>query len=396
MSEGENQTLSGKEEMEVTENGEEMKKQEQEKNADDLNDDSVKEEEEEDEDDEPLPLGLLERPVVLTSGKREKKKVERLSMSINMPSSEKKKVEIQEGAGTKLGDCPRIEFKLGQTKAMDLKSLHRLLFNRAGSNTEVKKNIRQFSGFVFSKEDKEYEKRVTALNKMTIPQLKQICEVLDIERSGAKPVVVDRIMDFLMKPSSSGMKVPQKKKRKSKSSGEGDRKSTKRKRSPKKDSKSKAKKDTVSDISDSDEEEEENEDEEEEEKEKELSEEEEESDKEPPKKKPKTVKKPVKKENAKAKKQNGKQEKPIKKEKKETRKKSGSEDDSDDEPLASKKDEPPSNDELKEVIKKILDGANLEEVTMKTVVKQVYDKYPSFDLTDRKDFIKATVKQIIS
>lgn len=32
-------------------------------------------------------------------------------------------------------------------------------------NTEVKKNIRQFSGFVFSKEDKEYEKRVTALNK---------------------------------------------------------------------------------------------------------------------------------------------------------------------------------------------------------------------------------------
>lgn len=55
-------------------------------------------------------VGLLERPVVLTSGKREKKKVERLSMSINMPSSEKKKVEIQEGAGTKLGDCPRSKF----------------------------------------------------------------------------------------------------------------------------------------------------------------------------------------------------------------------------------------------------------------------------------------------
>ena len=29
------------------------------------------------------------------------------------------------------------------------------------------------------------------------------------------------------------------------------------------------------------------------------------------------------------------------------------------------------NSELKDVIKKILDGANLEEVTMKTVVKQV-------------------------
>lgn len=32
---------------------------------------------------------------------------------------------------------------------------------------------------------------------------------------------------------------------------------------------------------------------------------------------------------------------------------------------------PVQNDELKEVVKKILDGANLEEVTMKTVVKQV-------------------------
>ena len=29
------------------------------------------------------------------------------------------------------------------------------------------------------------------------------------------------------------------------------------------------------------------------------------------------------------------------------------------------------NDELKKLVKKILDGANLEQVTMKTVVKQV-------------------------
>ena len=49
---------------------------------------------------------------------------------------------------------------------------------------------------------------------MTIPGLKQICEVLDIERSGTKPSIIDRIMDFLMKPSSSGLKVPQKKKSK--------------------------------------------------------------------------------------------------------------------------------------------------------------------------------------
>ena len=40
--------------------------------------------------------------------------------------------------------------------------------------------------------------------------------------------------------------------------------------------------------------------------------------------------------------------------------------------------------------------ANLEEVTMKTVCKQVYEKFPAHDLTERKDFIKITVKDIIN
>ena len=57
-----------------------------------------------------MTVGLLERPVVLTTGKREKKKVERLSMSINLPNADRKKVDIQEGAGTKLGDCPRSKY----------------------------------------------------------------------------------------------------------------------------------------------------------------------------------------------------------------------------------------------------------------------------------------------
>ena len=71
-------------------------------------------------------------------------------------------------------------------------------------------------------------------------------------------------------------------------------------------------------------------------------------------------------------------------------------DDSDDEPLKPKIDSPPTNGELKKVIQKILKGANLEEVTMKTVCKQVYEKFPAHDLTERKDFIKSTVKDIIN
>lgn len=45
-------------------------------------------------------------------------------------------------------------------------------------------------------------------------------------------------------------------------------------------------------------------------------------------------------------------------------------------------------------MKQILEGANLEQITMKTVCKQVYSHYPDFDLAHKKDFIKATVKSV--
>jgi len=41
-----------------------------------------------------------------------------------------------------------------------------------------------------------------------------------------------------------------------------------------------------------------------------------------------------------------------------------------------------------------LEGANLEEITMKTVCKQVYAHYPDFDLTHKKYLIKVTVKSV--
>lgn len=52
------------------------------------------------------------------------------------------------------------------------------------------------------------------------------------------------------------------------------------------------------------------------------------------------------------------------------------------------------DDEIKKYVKQILEGANLEQITMKTVCKQVYSHYPDFDLAHKKDFIKATVKSV--
>ncbi|KAL5021589.1 hypothetical protein ScPMuIL_000744 [Solemya velum] len=374
--------------------------------------DEMEDDDEDDEDSGSPKLGLLEQPVVIESGKRAKKKVERLDMSAGATPKEKKKLEIPEGSGDRLGDCPRIEFQLQKTKADDLKLLHKILYNRVAAANEIRRNIRQFCGYDFAKGDKEYEKKQAMLNKSHIAMLKPVCEVLDIERGGKKEEILERILDFLLNPKDSGKKVPEKKKKKSsgKKKNPG-KKSKKDKKETKKKSKATGSSESSEDEASEEEEEEEKESEEEEEEketeeESEEAESEEESEEEPPKKKKQSKKKPSKKEPVKEKKkENGK--KSAKKEKtpkvksspKKRKAAAVSDDSSDDEdePLAKKKrTEPPSNDELKDVIKKILEGANLEEITMKTVVKQVYGKYAQFDLSDRKEFIKNTVKTIIS
>lgn len=54
----------------------------------------------------------------------------------------------------------------------------------------------------------------------------------------------------------------------------------------------------------------------------------------------------------------------------------------------------PTDDDIKKLLKDILAEANLEEITMKTVCKKVYAHYPNHDLSQRKDFIKQTVKSV--
>lgn len=53
---------------------------------------------------------------------------------------------------------------------------------------------------------------------------------------------------------------------------------------------------------------------------------------------------------------------------------SESEDSSDDEPLIKKLKKPPTDEELKETVKKLLASANLEEVTMKQICKKVIEQ----------------------
>ncbi|PRD31281.1 UNVERIFIED_CONTAM: Protein DEK [Trichonephila clavipes] len=53
-----------------------------------------------------------------------------------------------------------------------------------------------------------------------------------------------------------------------------------------------------------------------------------------------------------------------------------------------------NDDEIKQLVKRILDSANLQEITMKKVIKQVAEAYPDCDLSHKKAFIKTTIKSV--
>ncbi|GAB0183855.1 protein DEK [Grus japonensis] len=294
---------------------------------------------------------------------------------------EEEEEEEEKGKGQKLCEIERIQFFLSKKKTDELRNLHKLLYNRPGTDQLSKPII--FLTPVNYFPYKNPIERCTELFRNAM--LKSICEVLDLERSGVNSELVTRILNFLMHPKSSGKPLPKSKKTPSKG-GKKERSSTgttrkaKRTKCP----------EILSDESSS---------EEDEKKEKDDSSEEKESEDEPPRKASKREK---------SKKMTSKTKKAVKganvkkadssttkKNQNSSRKESESEDSSDDEPLIKKLKKPPTDEELKETVKNLLANANLEEVTMKQICKEVYENYPSYDLSDRKDFIKETVIEML-
>ncbi|XP_043575087.1 protein DEK isoform X4 [Chiloscyllium plagiosum] len=341
-------------------------------------------EDEDEEEEEEERVGLLERSPIV-EGKREKKKVERLTLQVT-PSA-KETFSIPEGRGTKLGEIERIQYFMGKTKAEDLKSLHKILYNRPGSLATLKRNIRLFAGFSFETGSEQHKKKEEVLKKNPISVLKVICTVLDLERKGTKDEIVSKILNFLMKPKASGKSLPKPKKKRQKG-GKKDHSSS----GSKKKSKAATSEEILTDESSS---------EEEKKKEKYSDESDAEEEVEPPKKaskKEKSTSKAVPKgkkgQNTKATNVKKADSSTAKKTPAPAKKESESEDSSDDEPLIKKLKKPPTDEELKETVMKLLVDANLEEVTMKQICKKVFASYPDYDLSDKKDFVKNTVKEV--
>ncbi|XP_042793744.1 protein DEK isoform X3 [Panthera tigris] len=323
---------------------------------------------------------------------------------MQVSSLQREPFTIAQGKGQKLCEIERIHFFLSKKKTDELRNLHKLLYNRPGTVSSLKKNVGQFSGFPFEKGSVQYKKKEEMLKKFRNAMLKSICEVLDLERSGVNSELVKRILNFLMHPKPSGKPLPKSKKTSSKGNkkernSSGMARKAKRTKCP----------EILTDESSSDEDEKKNKEESSDEEDKESEEEihrraiwgQYNSSRKPPKKTSKREK-PKQKATSKSKKTvksaNVKKadSSTTKKNQNSSKKESESEDSSDDEPLIKKLKKPPTDEELKETVKKLLASANLEEVTMKQICKEVYENYPAYDLTERKDFIKTTVKELIS
>lgn len=385
--------------------------------------DEAEEEEEESEKEDKKPkkkgVPLLDQPLQ-TTGKRERKNVQRFEEEVKEPA----KIEHDSGTGTPLGEIPRIEASITRFKNDDLKLLHKLIFKTPGKSNMLKKNINKFNGFSFKKDSDEYKKRLETCSKFEIKHLKSMCEMLDLEKNGTKAVIAERILDFLLEPKDSGKPVGggrpkrasavrannrgQRSNLKDDSSSDEEFKpgdasdgSDEKPRIVNKRKRGRAKKGSSEDeasLTAGSSDESDFQDVPKSKRRKSVT-------KATPKGKPKTParargrpSKPA----TPAPRKSGRERKPVRKhessdEDEDERIDDGSS--SEDEPLVKKKakiSEPPTDDEIKTYIKSILEGANLEEITMKTVCQRVYDNYPDFDLTARKNFIKSTVKSLIS
>lgn len=300
---------------------------------------------------------LLEAPLIV-EGKRQRHRVERLDSTVLTP--EKKEIEIPHGKGVKLSEIAFVEAMISKTMAYSIKILHRICFGKVASIPESKKHLRLFNGFDFDKDSKEYEKKKKSMESISKADLGGVCAILGLNRTEKKDDLIECILAYLIKPEDKGKSVPSSTKRGAKkrpAPSSGSRRTPGRK--AKKGTGDASEEESAEDEAGEDHEEKDEGSAAEDDKQKSEAEESE----------------PAPKRGRKSGKAAATPKKPAAK--------------------SAKKSAFPSDADLKATIKELLKGVNLEQVTMKEMTTKVYDKYPDVDLTNKKDFIKETVKTLL-
>jgi hypothetical protein len=149
---------------------------------------------------------------------RERKTVERFVVE------EKEEVEFQvpEGKGEKLGTLAFVEesFDKLTRHSEELKKLYHLVFGKVGKLKELKAHLREFSGIVYkgsTEEERDVDKnKVLARGaKWSLPLIKNVIDVLGVDRSAAsfedgkasKDALFNRLIGWLECPEASKKKT---------------------------------------------------------------------------------------------------------------------------------------------------------------------------------------------
>merc|ERR1712080_386256 len=162
-------------------------------------------------EEEELELGSLEKPIVILYTQRKIKKVEAY---VPPTKGQKEGLDYSKGKGVKLGDIPIVKYNIDRADTEDLQVLHRIMYRRRGKQHNTKKNLRDFCGWPFEKDSKEYKSvKENTIDRLLVPALKWTNNLLCLEKSGnEKESMKDALCEFLLKPVQIDKEVPAKKK----------------------------------------------------------------------------------------------------------------------------------------------------------------------------------------
>lgn len=115
---------------------------------------------------------------------------------------------IFQGRGTQLKDIPNVAFKLSKRKPDDnLHMLHSLLFGKKTKVNNLKRNIGQFSGYVWAENEEKQRTRVKErIDKCVKEKLIVFCDVLNIpinKSSVKKEELSAKLLEFLESPHAT-------------------------------------------------------------------------------------------------------------------------------------------------------------------------------------------------
>ncbi|XP_030477177.2 DEK domain-containing chromatin-associated protein 1-like isoform X1 [Syzygium oleosum] len=145
----------------------------------------------------------IERPT------RERRSVERYSAPALVRTPSGRGFSIEKGRGIPLKDIPNVAFKLSKRKPDDnLQILHAVLFGKKAKVHSLKRNIGQFSGYVWTEnqQEKQRAKVKEKLDKCVKDKLIDFCDVLNIPINKAavkKEELSAKLLEFLESPHST-------------------------------------------------------------------------------------------------------------------------------------------------------------------------------------------------